>query len=355
LVIECIVVFCGMKKITATVALLLILSLMLVSIPEIGIVKAESTIYIRADGSVEGTDKIQRDGNVYTFTDNIDGSIIVEKDNVVVDGAGYTLQGDGSGRGIDLYDDSTSITIRNVQIVNFQFGVHLSNASYATIDSNYIVNNFEGIRLNGGFNNTIVGNTIANNSDNGIGVFFNTRCNLISGNNITNNWCGVLFQLYCADNILSENSITANNGMGIWLDGGSNNRIIQNNITDNTKAVFISATKNSSVYGNNFVNNTFHVYIYGNDTVIGVWDNGTQGNHWDDYAGIDSNDDGIGDTPYIIDENNQDRYPLVKPFVIPEFPSWLILPLFLIISLFAVIIKKRLLHSKQNRNAFSSS
>ena len=64
-------------------------------------VVAEETIYIRADGTVEGTDKIQRDGNIYTFTGNINESIVVERDNIVVDGAGYTLQGPGiSGTGI---------------------------------------------------------------------------------------------------------------------------------------------------------------------------------------------------------------------------------------------------------------
>jgi len=93
------------KKFVSMLVLLLFLSLVLVSFPQIVVVKAESTIYIRADGSVEGTD-----GNVYTFTGNINGSIIVEKDNVVVNGAGFTLQGDGNGRGIDLYDGSTGIT-----------------------------------------------------------------------------------------------------------------------------------------------------------------------------------------------------------------------------------------------------
>jgi hypothetical protein len=78
--------------------LLVILCFAGISISEISIVKAEGTIYIRADGSVEGTDKIQRNGNVYTFLGNIsiDGSgvdgIIVERDNIVIDGADYALQ-----------------------------------------------------------------------------------------------------------------------------------------------------------------------------------------------------------------------------------------------------------------------
>ena len=46
--------------------------------PEIAIVKADVVIYIRADGSVEGTDKIQREGTVYTFTGDIKGSIVFD-------------------------------------------------------------------------------------------------------------------------------------------------------------------------------------------------------------------------------------------------------------------------------------
>ena len=58
------------------------------------------------------------------------------------------------------------------------------------------------------------------------------------------------------------------------------------------------------------------------------FDNGTFGNYWSDYSGTDANHDGVGDTPYIIGGNLQDRYPLMAPFNIssarlelPEKPS----------------------------------
>ena len=38
------------------------------------------------------------------------------------------------------------------------------------------------------------------------------------------------------------------------------------------------------------------------------------GNYWDDYNGSDTNGDGIGETPYIIDGNNSDNYPLIERF-----------------------------------------
>jgi hypothetical protein len=71
-----------------------------------------------------------------------------------------------------------------------------------------------------------------------------------------------------------------------------------------------------------------------------TWDDGypSGGNYWSDYNGYDSDHDGIGDTPYFIDENNTDHYPLMVQYVIPEFPSFLILPLFFIAALLAVAV-----------------
>jgi hypothetical protein len=71
---------------------------------------------------------------------------------------------------------------------------------------------------------------------------------------------------------------------------------------------------NNIVFHNNFVNNTHQVRndytVYGTD----FWDNGSEGNYWSDYTGNDTNADGIGDTPYIIDENRKDNFPLMFPY-----------------------------------------
>jgi len=45
------------------------------------------------------------------------------------------------------------------------------------------------------------------------------------------------------------------------------------------------------------------------------WDKGVEGNYWSTYVGRDRDADGIGDSPYVRDENNTDYHPLMKPYI----------------------------------------
>jgi len=83
-------------------------------------------------------------------------------------------------------------------------------------------------------------------------------------------------------------------------------------VLNNQIGIYASYTENNVIYHNSFINNTDQVSLSSSSD---IWDNDYEGNYWSDYAGTDSDGDGIGDNPYIINENNRDRYPLMNPYI----------------------------------------
>lgn len=81
----------------------------------------------------------------------------------------------------------------------------------------------------------------------------------------------------------------------------------------------MKSSSNNSIHHNDFFGNSHQFYTYDSTN---VWDDSypSGGNYWSDYSGVDvkrgpgqdlPGSDGIGDTPYVIDSDNQDRYPIV--------------------------------------------
>ena len=323
-----------MYRIKSAFVVLLVLSLILVTFPQIGVVTAEATIYIRSDGSVTGTDKIQRNGDIYSFTGNVSGSIVVEKDGVVIDGNGFWLEGSGSISTTALYEyqgdksevgitlnDRTDVTIQNLQIINYGIGIAFDGSSNNTIFGNklsYIYGYPGSIFLNNSNNNMIAQNSVEvtlqlaialwNSNSNqitennissnlGTGIIILGSNNTISGNVLENNGDHVLINLG-SENMITGNNMTGTGGMGIGLlhgtDGNKisrnniyqcnlaiacydehNNTFFENNIVDNDVAVEystgISNNYNNTFYCNNFINNTKLVDInYGRDNTVNL-------------------------------------------------------------------------------------
>ncbi|KON32299.1 MAG: hypothetical protein AC479_07625 [miscellaneous Crenarchaeota group-6 archaeon AD8-1] len=236
---------------------------------------------IQYDGSISPhTNSIQRNGNMYTFTNDLYGQIIVEASDIIIDGSGYTLHGQYNGTrtdswvvgqgpeqntssipwtiGIDLAGkDCKNLMITNLKIKNFYIGIYLWTSNN-TIDNNIISDSIVGVLLSGD-NNCLIRNFISDNEE---GIFFGVNT---PGNEPLN----ILMNL----NSFVDNEVQFS---GCFCEG----------------------------------TNT--------EEAIHTWDDGSRGNYWSDYKGTDEDNDGIGDTPYVIDFLNQDRFPLMEPIRIEK-------------------------------------
>ena len=251
------------------------------------------------------------------------------------------------GSGIVVF--SNHCTIRNNKVTNTQAGIYLYQAFNNTIENNLAENNeFYNILLDYSDQNTITNNT-SRHSYFGIGLDTSDN-NLIQHNTVTDcTTTGIyLFTLEtsnCTRNILKENTINkttnaiqlknaknniiqenllAENKNGITLTQNSNKNTITNNkITKNQVGIQISRSQNNLIYHNNLIQNNQNA-----QTTLSsrnFWNNSypSGGNYWSNYIGKDlysgvfqneTGSDGIGDTPYTINENNTDHYPLKGTF-----------------------------------------
>jgi parallel beta-helix repeat protein len=374
------------RKTVSGIMLTLLLIGMLTLTFNIQTVKASGTIYIRADGSIDPPDApIYTEDNItYTFTDNIYNEIVVERSSIIIDGAGFTLDGTEAffSKGIYLRGIN-NVTIKNINIQRFWFGVKLFSSNYNNIYGNNITSNiFSGVEVDYSKYNSIYGNIIANNWD-GIEIIWSSNYNNVYRNIITHNifsgidlvsasynsiyrniiantlFDGIQIGFYSDHNIIYGNNI-ANNWDGIFLCPYSDHNVIyENHIANNIDGIYVWHSSYNIVYHNNFINNTYHVYtdyqttdryrrkywqgrwygtgkgVYPAPIVdrVNVWDDGypSGGNYWSDYEGNDlyrgpnqddHGRDGIGDTPYTIDENNLDNYPLMHPWGSRQAAIW---------------------------------
>ena len=267
------------------------------------------TIVLNPDGYIAATgDRTRIIGNNITGTGTVTGLII---------SGSYCNITDNTSSGLVAFDFATNTYITNTDAGGF---ISLSGSSHMIAR-----NTFSKIFVSGN------SNIISNNTTVSSVELLNANNNVVYGNNISTS---------------TISARTTDYGVRI-VDNSSHNIIYNNNILALLSGVEINSksAENNTFYHNNFLikygREPDSVYTYGL-TLVNFWDNGKEGNYWEDYNGTDANRDGIGDAPYVIDADNVDRYPLMFPYDVendtvmlppPEpFPTALVIALVVIIT-----------------------
>lgn len=246
-----------------------------------------------------------------------------------------------SGRyGIDLAGSFSDIIANNTVLSTDDHGLLLWGSLYNNITGNLMAGSGIGIGSGSGMiahwnthlidtSNTVNGkpvyywkNVTSGTVPLGAGQVILANCTkvIIHNQSTGDSSTGILIG-FSFNNTIVDNHISNNSWHGLSLQHSDSNTIFGNNISDNQWFgihLFISNT--NRIYHNNFIDNLNQAY---DDRATNAWDDGypSGGNCWSDYAGVDEmngpnqdlpGSDGIGDTPYVIDADSQDEYPLMS-------------------------------------------
>ncbi len=276
-------------------------------------VKAQPTgaIEINPDGSVSGTNQIDRDGSIYHLSGNIyDKPITVFRNNVVIYGEGYALQGAGGWGtpGVPGLEKTAAINLicSNVTVQDFNISGWETGVA-GTYNSNRVLDN----------NISRTEDAIAIYADNYV----------VSGNYLASS----IYAVYIKgnNNLVSQNQIADNYG-GVMMRPSLKTTITENTFSNNTIDLNVGTYEDFSyqIYDNNFIVGAKTTVVATSSDALGPvdegtlppLDNGSLGNYWSDYAtkypdAAEIGKSGIGDTPYLIrvDPTVIDRYPLMTP------------------------------------------
>jgi hypothetical protein len=240
---------------------------------------------------------------------------------------------------VDGNNKLVDILISKNTISGGSSGIKLSNLlGFVTIENNVIRNNTDdGITVVADINLTITGNFIHNN-DNGIKDYLGKAIMVIRNNTITNNSHGVTD----SGPALIERNLIAGNNVG--LDICSKATVQNNTITDNDVAIRLKSCPSAKINYNNIEN-------YGERSIylLNTSGNIDATNNWWGTTDTQTINLTIYDYKYALSLSKVNFTPfLTNPNTnatsdpIPEFPSWMLLPLFLVAVFGVVVVRRRL-------------
>ncbi len=230
--------------------------------------------------------------------------------------------------GIIIYNNSSGVLVkRNNASGNTASGILISTQSYAnTVEQNNVSGNGNrGISLvqTSSWNNISLNNCLGNTWY-GIGLDSSSANNTVIGNLVANGLHDGINIKNALNNTFIHNTAAGNAGAGIFLEGTSaNNTVMDNTFANNIDGIYLTASAKNNTFtrnnmtqnanyganltvgadGNWLISNNFSENVAGQGWDTGAynhWDNGSAGNFWSDYAGVDADDDLAGDTPYTI-------------------------------------------------------
>jgi parallel beta-helix repeat protein len=268
------------------------------------------------------------------------------------------------GKPVEGYRIPITIHCNNVSVSGFKIlygyaGITVGEVKHCRISGNRIAGNQHGIRMIGSSYSNLTKNYFEQIGLSSAIQLSASNCNLVAGNYIKECTEGIQVWHHSTNNTVmentitdcEENTITDCDDVAIRLQYADNNTVTRNYVSYSRLGTSIYVANNNTITHNSYINNTeplpsgdweWYAKTFGYNGSVNIINQ----NYYSDYNGTDTDGNGLGDTPYVFNDENQDPHPLMEPITIeaiPEFPTWTILPLLLTVALAATLYRKQVI------------
>jgi nitrous oxidase accessory protein len=201
------------------------------------------------------------------------------------------------GNGIHLWHTERNRVLDN-DLADVRDGLYLSFAHHNLISGNHAAGVRYGIHYMYSDDNVVAGNHLENCLGGAV-LMFSRRNHIEHNDSIGNAGFGIL--LLSIDSSAVIGNLIARNDRGLVLENSNSNRFEKNRIAGNAVGAFITAGSDDNIFAaNSFDANLVQAYV--SHSGINRWSDERRGNYWSDYSGFDLNGDGVGETPYRLQD-----------------------------------------------------
>ncbi len=203
---------------------------------------------------------------------------------------GWTIDAGDSRYGISIHGTTRPFILRNVAVSGAEVAaIAFSYVRNANIENCMLEANWAGITLS--FSKFVrIANCVVEKNTDGVHFFFSSENQIL-------------------------NSTFLKNDTAIWLDSSNGNEIWDNLVSGSYMGAYLNlGSTANSILRNAFVGNIHNAY----SDEPNSWNDDTSGNYWSNFRAVDTDLDGIRNTPYPISEDgDQDLLPLVTHPLVP--------------------------------------
>ncbi len=223
------------------------------------------------------------------------------------------------GNGIHCWKSNNILIIGN-RIDGHRDGIYFEFVYDSLIWRNISTNNVRyGLHFMFSHSDTYITNIFKNNGA-GVSVMYTKNVKMYN-NTFEENWGDSAYGLLLkdiTDSYVFNNKFISNTS-AIYMEGGSRNKIENNQFISNGWGMKIQANcMDNEIVNNNFLKNTFDISTNGS-LVLNTFNS----NYWDKYEGYDLDKNGIGDVPYhplslfaVLTESTPSAMLLYRSFMI---------------------------------------